>query len=113
MAAFVQRNALDAYATADRALPALGVYVTHAYLGEAMYPAVTNIGRRPTFDDGPPSIETHILDFDADIYGRELKIEVLHRLRGEVKFEGIEALVAQIGRDAADARAYHTAQGRP
>ena len=93
--------------SADRVLPALGVYVTQAYLGEARYPAVTNIGTRPTFDDGRPSIETHVLDFEGDLYGRELKIELLHRLRGEARFEGVEALVAQIGRDAEEARRFH------
>jgi riboflavin kinase/FMN adenylyltransferase len=90
----------------DRALPGLGVYVTRAHLGETAYPSVTNIGRRPTFDDGSVSIEVHILDFDADIYGRELKIELLHRLRGEVKFTGVDALVAQIRQDVAGARAF-------
>ena len=91
----------------DRALPALGVYVTRAHLGEAVYPSVTNVGRRPTFDDDNfVSIEAHILDFDADLYGRELKIELLHRLRGEVKFGGVDALVAQIAQDVASARAF-------
>lgn len=99
--------------SADRVLPALGVYVTRAVLGEAAYPAVTNIGRRPTFDDGPPSVETHLLDFDHDLYGRDLKIELLHRLRGEMKFDGVDALVAQIGRDAGAARAYHHTHGSP
>ena len=93
--------------SADRVLPALGVYVTLAYLGEARYPAVTNIGTRPTFDDGRPSIETHVLDFEGDLYGRELKIELLHRLRGEARFDGVEALVAQIRRDAEEARQFH------
>ena len=93
--------------SADRVLPALGVYVTRAVVGEAVYPAVTNIGRRPTFDDGPPSIETHILDFEGDLYGRELKIELLHRVRGEMKFAGVEALVAQIRHDVEDARRFH------
>jgi riboflavin kinase/FMN adenylyltransferase len=93
--------------SADRVLPPLGVYVSRAVLGEARYPSVTNIGRRPTFDDGPPSIETHLLDFEGDLYGRDLKVELLHRLRGELRFSGVEALVAQIGRDAAAARAYH------
>ena len=97
--------------SADRVLPALGVYVTLAYLGEACYPAVTNIGTRPTFDDGRPSIETHVLDFEGDLYGRELKIELLHRLRGEARFDGVEALVAQIRRDAAEARQFHARTG--
>jgi len=97
--------------SADRVLPALGVYVSRAQLGETVYPSVTNIGRRPTFDDGPPSIETFILDFDQDVYGRELKLELLHRLRGELRFDGVAALVEQIGRDAADARRWHAGQG--
>ena len=80
--------------SADRVLPALGVYVTRALIGEAVYPSVTNIGRRPTFDDGRPSIETYLLDFDGDLYERDMKIELLHRLRGEVRFEGIDALIA-------------------
>jgi riboflavin kinase/FMN adenylyltransferase len=75
-------------------------------VGELSHPAVTNIGRRPTFDDGAPSIETHILDFDADLYDRELRIELLDRLRGEQKFSGVPELVAQIRRDVDDARAY-------
>jgi riboflavin kinase/FMN adenylyltransferase len=93
--------------SADRVMPPRGVYVSRAVLGEARYPAVTNIGTRPTFDDGRPTIETHLLDFDADLYGRDLKVELLHRLREEQRFAGVEALVAQIGRDAEAARAYH------
>ena len=66
---------------------------------------MTNIGLRPTFDDGPPSVETLILDFDQDVYGRELKIELIEMLRGEVKFSNIDALKEQINRDILDARA--------
>jgi riboflavin kinase / FMN adenylyltransferase len=94
----------------DHLMPAFGVYVTRARVGETAYPAVTNIGRRPTFDDGQPaSVETHLLDVTLDLYGQDLTVEVLHRLRGEVKFEGVDALVAQIGRDAEAARRYHAA----
>lgn len=93
--------------TADRVAPPFGVYVSRATVGELRRPSVTNIGTRPTFDDGRPSIETHILDFDGDLYGQEIKVELLHRLRGEMKFEGVAALVAQIGRDADAARRYH------
>jgi riboflavin kinase/FMN adenylyltransferase len=94
--------------SADRVLPSLGVYVSRAVLGENRYPSVTNIGTRPTFDgDGRASIETHLLDFDGDLYGLELKVELLHRLRGEQRFDGVAALVEQIGRDAEAARIYH------
>ena len=90
----------------DLALPRFGVYVTRAYLGESAYTAVTNVGKRPTFDERRPTIETHLFDFDGDCYEQELRIELLHRLRDERRFEDADELVAQIGRDVAEARAY-------
>lgn len=95
---------------ADLAIPAFGVYVSRVYVGETAYPAVTNIGRRPTFDDGPPTVEPHLLDFDGDLYDQELRVELLVRLRGEQKFANVEELVAQIRRDVAAARAYFASQ---
>ncbi len=89
---------------ADLAVPAFGVYVSRAHTGETSYQAVTNIGRRPTFDDGAPSIEPHLLDFDGDLYGQEIRLELLARLRGEQKFGGIDALVAQIHQDVQQTR---------
>jgi riboflavin kinase/FMN adenylyltransferase len=101
----------------DLALPAFGVYVTRAYLGESTYASVTNIGERPTFPagggaaSGRPTIETHLLDFAADCYERELRIELLHRLRDEQRFAGVDGLVAQIRRDVAGARTYFRERG--
>jgi riboflavin kinase/FMN adenylyltransferase len=92
--------------TPDRALPAYGVYVTRAHVGGATYSSATNIGVNPTFDDARPSIETYLLDFEGDLYGRELRIDVLHRLRGEVKFTSVEALVAAIAADVRATRDY-------
>ncbi len=89
----------------DRAIPAPGVYATIAHLKSGPMPSVTNIGMRPTFDDGGGlSIECHIIDFDEDIYGTDLRVEFVQRLRGERKFDGIDALVAQIGNDRDTAR---------
>jgi riboflavin kinase/FMN adenylyltransferase len=95
----------------DLTLPMFGVYVTRAYLGESAYASVTNVGQRPTFGAGRPTIETHLLDFDGDCYERELRIELLHRLRGEQKFAGVDELVAQISRDVAATRAYLAEHG--
>ena len=96
----------------DRALPAYGVYVTRAYLREAAYESCTNIGIRPTFNVEPrPTVEAFIMDFDADIYGQELRIELLHRLRGELRFEGAEALVDAMHRDIRDAREWFRTRG--
>lgn len=92
--------------TPDRALPAFGVYVTRSTVGGRVYASATNIGLNPTFEDPVPTVETYILDFEGDLYGRELRIEVLHRLRGEMKFDGIEALTAAIGADVEATRDY-------
>ncbi|MGH9826167.1 MAG: bifunctional riboflavin kinase/FAD synthetase [Blastocatellia bacterium] len=87
--------------------PATGVYVTFARIGDTLWPSVTNVGRRPTFGgDQEISIESHIFDFNRDIYGERLSIGFLHRLRGEVKFESIDALRSQIERDARRAQVY-------
>ncbi|MEX2158322.1 MAG: bifunctional riboflavin kinase/FAD synthetase [Dehalococcoidia bacterium] len=90
----------------DLAMPKFGVYVTRAYLGETTYGSVTNVGQRPTFGGERPTIETHLFDFDRDIYERELRIELLHRVRGEQRFSGVDELVAQIKRDVDVARDY-------
>ena len=91
---------------ADRALPPFGVYVTRAYLGEARYKAVTNIGRRPTFDHGERTIEVYLLDYRGDdFYGHDLRIELVDRLRPEKRFAGPEELRAQIQRDVTAAEA--------
>jgi riboflavin kinase/FMN adenylyltransferase len=88
----------------DCALPPFGVYATWAYLGGSRYPSVTNIGRRPHFDGEHPSVETYIFDFDGDIYGRTLKIELVEHVSPELKFETIEQLKAKIAGDVARAR---------
>jgi riboflavin kinase/FMN adenylyltransferase len=96
----------------DRALPAYGIYVTRAHVRETTYESCTSIGIRPTFDVEPrPTVETFILDFDGDIYGEELRIELLERVRGEERFESAEALVAQMHRDIDQTRAYFRAHG--
>ena len=91
---------------ADRALPAAGVYATIAHVGGRTYPSVTNIGVRPTFGEGDAmTVECHLLDFEGDLYGRDLRVELTRRLRGEVKFDGPDALKAQIRKDCDAARA--------
>jgi riboflavin kinase/FMN adenylyltransferase len=90
----------------DLALPSFGVYVTRAYLGETTYASVTNIGQRPTFEDARPTVETYILDFDGDCYEQPLRIELLSRVRDEVRFDGVDTLKAQIAKDVEAAREY-------
>lgn len=89
-----------------RAIPAAGVYVCRAFIDQHSYGAVTNIGVRPTFETNPvsPTVETHILDFQGDLYGKPLRLEFLSRLRGEQRFSSAEDLIAQIHRDIIRAR---------
>tara|TARA_B100001250_G_scaffold329536_1_gene294231 strand:+ start:2733 stop:3677 length:945 start_codon:yes stop_codon:yes gene_type:complete len=92
--------------TTDLQVPADGVYAAW-YIREdgKQYPAAVNIGKRPTFyDDADRSlIEAHLIGFRGDLYGESAKIRFVRRLRGERKFEGIEALKEQLVKDVADA----------
>jgi riboflavin kinase/FMN adenylyltransferase len=90
--------------TADRALPALGIYATRAYIGDACYLSATSVGTNPTFGAAKPTVETFIMDFEAELYDEMIKVEFIARLRPELKYEGMESLKAQIARDVADAR---------
>jgi len=88
----------------DQALPPDGVYVTRAYLGNHTYPSVTNIGRQPTFGKGTRTVEVYLLDFERELYGQKLKIELVKRLREEKRFPTPEELKAQISRDVEQAK---------
>jgi riboflavin kinase/FMN adenylyltransferase len=88
----------------EQVIPANGVYACRVHLGDETFNAVTNVGVRPTFDGENVTVEAHIFDFDRDIYGQTLAVDFVERLRGEQKFDGIEARVAQIKQDAEQAR---------
>ncbi len=91
----------------ELAAPAVGVYVAQAQLADGQRrQAVVNIGFRPTFNgaDPRPTCEAHLLDYDGDLYGQILRLSFIGRLRGERRFDGIEALVVQIRRDIDEAR---------
>lgn len=89
---------------ADRLLPANGVYATWATVAGQRRASVTNIGVRPSFDNGQRTVETHLLDFQGDLYGQWLILKFVARLRAEMRFPGIDALREQIARDVAAAR---------
>lgn len=86
------------------AVPADGVYAVFGHLGDRRLPAVVNIGVRPTFGVTARAVEVHILDFSEDIYGEEVTIEFVERIRGEQRFDSLDGLVAQITDDIAEAR---------
>ena len=81
------------------ALPAGGVYACRAYIDKKSYPAMTNIGSRPTFGGGQQVVEVYLLDYKGDLYGREITIDTIGRLRDEKKFDTAEQLKEQIAKD--------------
>jgi riboflavin kinase/FMN adenylyltransferase len=87
-----------------RLVPVNGVYACWAWRAARGYPAVVNIGVRPTFDNAQRSIEAFLLDFSGDLYGETLGLSFIERLRGEQRFPNVAALSAQIAADAAAAR---------
>lgn len=90
----------------DYVRPAFGVYATRTRLDDGrIIPGVANLGRRPTVDGIEARLEVHLFDFTGDLYGRTLETELIGFLRPERKFDGLDALKAQIAQDSAAARA--------
>jgi riboflavin kinase/FMN adenylyltransferase len=85
-------------------LPADGVYAAVVPLDGVEHRAVVNLGSRPTFKEGERLLEVHLLDTTADLYGKVLDVDFVDRLRDTQRFDGIDALRAQIARDADAAR---------
>lgn len=91
----------------NKLLPPFGVYFSNVYVGSKCYPGVSNIGIKPTISDHEKlCIETHILDFDEDLYGENIRVDILEFRRGEIKFESIDALAKQLQSDVDAAREY-------
>lgn len=97
------------YPTANIALPsgvdlAHGIYAARVYVDGQVHDGAAYLGTRPTFDNGRPVLETFLLDFDGDLYGRTIGVEFVARIRGDQAFDGMAALVAQMDRDVAACR---------
>ena len=86
-------------ATDNELLPPHGVYATTMTVDGIVHAGVTNIGTRPTFGETEPTIETHLLGYDGDLYGKPVRLGFVLRLRDERRFEDIDALRAQIAAD--------------
>ncbi len=87
----------------DELVPKRGVYVVKVLVEDRFYDGLTNIGYNPTFGDGVFSVETHILNFQEDLLGKQIRVKFIERLRDEKTFESLEDLIAQIERDIARA----------
>jgi riboflavin kinase/FMN adenylyltransferase len=88
-------------------VPALsGIFATWVHgVGESPHASVSSLGTRPTVNGVEPLLEAHLFDFDGDLYGRRIEVEFVFKLRDELKFSSLDAMVAQIHRDASQARA--------
>ena len=98
--------------SSEMAQPVNGVYITKTYVNQydgsfKVYPSVTNVGNKPTVGIFDKNAETHIFDFDQDIYGEKIKVEFIKLIRPEQKFASLDALQEQIQRDCICARDYH------
>ena len=96
-------------------IPAYGVYATRVWFDGSYHYAVTNVGVRPTVRDSDEkvTVEGFILDFNGDLYGKKLRMEFFHRLRGEEKFPSMQALADEIRRNAEQTREYFSTLKTP
>ncbi len=91
----------------ENIIPSNGVYVTKTFLNGMTYFSVTNVGFNPTFNNGREvHIETHLLDFNHDIYGEKIKVSFLKKVRDEKKFSSVNELINQINIDSKNAREF-------
>ena len=97
--------------SSEQALPPDGVFATWAYLDDKVYPSVTSIGKRPTFGGKERVVEVYILDCSSNLYGQELKIDIVERLRGEKRFSTPVELKKQMAEDIKQGRAILNSRG--
>ncbi len=90
--------------TANELLPSFGVYAVRMIIGGLHHNGVAAIGVRPTFGNGPVSIEVFLFDYDGNLYGKHIEVEFIKRLRGEQKFPDADALVKQMQKDVLQAK---------
>ncbi len=92
---------------AGKIIPMPGVYITRVLIGQTLYKGMTNIGTNPTVgDDNPIDVETHIIGFHGDLYGKKIRVEFIERLRDQQKFPSLDALKEQLQKDVLAASSY-------
>jgi riboflavin kinase/FMN adenylyltransferase len=87
----------------QQALPGNGVYATITQLDGKQFPSATNIGTHPTFGEGERMVETHLIQYKGDLYGKEIRVQFVQKLRDEQRFASVEELKKQIGKDIREA----------
>jgi len=92
-------------------IPPAGIYAVRGVLRRGTFHGALHMGPRPTFQGSPPTIELHLMDFDGDIYGEEVRVDFVRRLRGVLPFDSVDALVAQMRADVEEARTVLLSEG--
>lgn len=91
----------------EKLLPPMGVYISRIREGDSVYFGMTNVGMKPTVKDSPEvNVETYIFDYDGNLYGRDVRVELMHHTRPERKFANLEELKSQLDLDLRDGRDY-------
>ena len=108
-----QRGQKNGFPTANlepgkHILPLKGVYSVYAFIEGKQYKGIANFGARPTVDGTKLLLETHIFDFNGNIYGKELTVEFLTFIRDEKKFDNFALLTKQIQKDIEIVKSYHS-----
>ncbi len=93
------------------ATPPNGVYITYCNYEGRKYPSITNVGVKPTIGNYQKNVETHIFNFNKELYGKHIKVEFIKKTRDEQKFDNVEDLSKQIKSDCIMAKAYHREHG--
>jgi riboflavin kinase / FMN adenylyltransferase len=91
--------------SAEKLLPPAGIYAVRGIVSRGTFEGALHVGPRPTFRGSPPSVELHLLDFSGDLYGEEIRVDAIERLRGVVPFQSVDALVRQMRADVRATRA--------
>ncbi|MFO7773045.1 MAG: bifunctional riboflavin kinase/FAD synthetase [Dehalococcoidia bacterium] len=89
----------------QQALPGNGIYATVTHTDGRQFPSATNIGIRPTFGKGERTVETHLLNYEGNLHGKEIRVEFLQKLRDEQRFSSAEELKSQIAKDVREVEA--------
>ena len=98
-------------ADSSMAIPPNGVYITTCTVGGKDYPSVTNVGVKPTVGTYDINIETHIFNFNRDVYGEEIEVHFIKQTRPEMKFSSVDELKKQIEKDCIQAKSWHRLHG--
>jgi riboflavin kinase/FMN adenylyltransferase len=90
--------------SSDKLIPPPGIYAVRGVLRSGTYPGALHLGPRPTFQGSPPSVELHLMDFEADVYGEEVRVDFVEYLREVRPFASVQALIDQMKADVDQAR---------